>query len=306
MSRHVLALSLAWLAACGGGRQGPATRSTAQFDPKGSDEKALAIADQVQTALGGAANWAKVKELEWSQVIIVDGEVKDKCEHAWDMWNARHQFIRHDASGNEGRTSHDLYGDYAFAFKNKNEATRSETPALVEDATKRFNIDAYLLALPFKLKDPGVHLKYSEERPEEGSPRGSPMKYDVIKITFDSGVGPNSGDAYFIVVDKATHLPTIVEKVAAGKADDVRSGYKLTDWRDVSGLKFATKRITLGYGDEKGGQVQLKVAQGYEAGDPVPKVQVPAKAEIVWILKIQASADVDDVRYVKPVAPDRI
>src|SRR5262249_55068077 len=121
-----------------------------------------------------------------------------------------------------------------------------------------------------------------------------------------SGVGPNSGDAYFIVVDKATHLPTIVEKVAAGKADDGRSGYKLTHWRGVSGVKFAPQRITPRYGGEKGGEGPRKGAQGYEAGDPVPKVQVPAKAEIVWILKIQASADVDDVRYVKPVAPDRI
>ncbi len=306
MSRNVLTLSLALFAACGAGRQGPATRSTAPFDPKGSDEKAIAVADEVQTALGGAANFAKVKELEWSQVIIVDGEVKDKSEHSWDRWGARHRLIRYDAAGNEGKTSHDLFGDYAFAYKNKTEATRAELPALVEDANKRFTLDAYPLVLPFKLKDPGVHLKFSEERPEEGSPRGSPMKYDVIKITFDNGVGPTSGDTYYMVVDKATHLPTIVEKVAAGKSDDVRSGYKLSDWKETNGLKFATKRVTLGYGDEKGAQVTLKVTPAYDSGDPVPKVQVPATAEIVWILKIQANAEVDDLRYVKPVSPDRI
>ncbi len=306
MSRNVLTFSLALFAACGGSQQGPATRASAPFDPKGSDEKAIAVADEVQTALGGAVNWAKAKEIEWTQVIIVDGEAKDKCEHAWDRWGARHQFIHYDTSGNEGRTSHDLFGDYAFGYKNKTEATRAELPALVEDANKRFAIDAYPLVLPFKLKDPGVHLKFSEERPEEGTPKGSPMKYDVIKITFDNGVGPTSGDTYYMVVDKATHLPTIVERVAAGKSDDTRSGYKLSDWKDVNGLKFATKRVTLGYGDEKGAQVVLKVPPGFDSGVPVPKVQVPAKAEIVWILKLQANPDVDDLRYVKPVSPDRI
>jgi hypothetical protein len=305
MSRNALTLGFVLFAACGGGAQGPASRSAAPFNPATSDAKAIAIADDVLAAVGGAVNWAKAKEIVWSQAIIVDGEVKDFAAHAWDRWNARHQFTHYDAQGNVGKTSHDLFGDYSFGYKNGNEAPRAELHALVDDAMTRFNVDTYPLFLPFKLKDPGVHLAFSEERQEEGAPKSSPMKYDVIKITFDSGTGPASGDTYYLIVDKATHMPFMVEKVAAGKKDDMRSGFRFEEWKEVAGLKFATKRVTLGYGDEKGPQVVLKVP-GYSDTDPIPKISVPAKLELVWITHIQANPDVDDLRYVKPVAPDRL
>jgi hypothetical protein len=307
MSRYARTFILALtLAACGGGKGGPATQSTAAFDPKGSDEKSLAIATDVIAATGGEANWAKAKEIVWTQIVVVDGIATNIVQHSWDRWNARHQYIAYDAEGNEGKTSHDLFGEYAFAYRGKTEAIKAELPAMVKEASTRFYMDSYPFVLPFKLKDPGVHLKYVEERPEEGSAQGSPMKYDVIKVTFDGNVGPTSGDAYYVVVDKATHLPSIVEKVAAGKADDVRTGHRLSEWKDAGGLKFATRRLTLGYGEEKGETILPVVRPPWRKVVDGALPPVPKKSEVVYVTKITVNAEPDDILYVKPVAPDRL
>jgi len=302
MSPYVRTFMMALLlSACGGGKSAPATQSTAPFDAKGSDEKAVTIATDVMNALGGEANWAKAKEIIWTQVVIVDGVTKNLVEHSWDRWNARHQYVRYDDTGTAGKTAHDLFGDYAFGYRGTEKALKAELPAMVKEADTRFYMDSYPLVLPFKLKDPGVHLKYVEERPDEGSTAGSPMKFDVIKVTFDGNVGPSSGDAYYVVVDKATHLPTIVEKVAAGKADDVRSGYRLSEWKDSGGLKFATRRLTLGYGDEKGETMLPIVPPHWRKIVEGALPQVPKQSEVVYVTKITVNAEPDDLLYVEQV-----
>ena len=306
MSRHALIFTVAAIAlsaACGG-RPGPATQNAGAFDPKGSDEKAIAIADQVLDAVGGAANWAKAKEIVWSQAIVVDGEVKDGVEHSWDRWNGRHQFTRFDNSGSMGKTSHDLYGDYAFGLivdseGRSMEVMKAETPKYATEAGRRFVVDSYVFLLPFKLKDPGVHLKFVDEATAKDT------KHDVIKVTFDAGVGPAS-DTYYVLVDRTTHLPAVIEKVPAGKSDDARQGFKLAEWRDAGGLKFATQRWTLGYTQESGNKVKLRIPPAWKGKLTVPEILVPEKSELVYITNVAVNAEADDIRYVKPISPDRI
>jgi hypothetical protein len=311
MSRLVKIAIVLVFAACGGSRQGAATQAAVPFDAKGSDDKATAVADLVLAAVGGADNWTKAKEVVWTQGIVVDGDLKDFVQHAWDRWNGRHQFTRFDANGSMGKTGHDLYGEYRFgvivdAAGHGMEAMKADADKMAEEARKRFYADSYLLFLPFKLKDSGVHLKFVEERPEEGSPKGSPMKYDVIKVSFDNGIGPSSGDVYYVVVEKESHLPTTIERVLAGKSDDNRQGFKLSEWKESGGLKFATRRTTLGYTKEDGPKTMLKIRQEWKEVVAMPPTQLPEKSEIVIIPKITVSAEPDDILYVKPVSPDRI
>jgi len=58
----------------------------------------------------------------------------------------------------------------------------------------------YFLAQPFVFDGAGVNIEKAEDRELFGE------MYDVVHITFDSGVGDSPDDYYYIYFDKETHL----------------------------------------------------------------------------------------------------
>jgi len=312
MSRLVPCIALAAAlsaAACGSSRQSAATQATpVAFDASKSDPKAVAVADQVLAALGGEANWQKAHEVQWFQAIVHDGKMVDAVLHSWDRWNGRHAFKRVDPAGKLGVSMHDLFsqsGGYGFVedASGGHKSVAADKITMIAEARKRFDTDTYPIFLPYKLKDPGVHLKLAEERPAEGSMQGSPMKYDVIQITFDDGVGPAAKDTWYLVVDKATHMPDSVEHVPAGKSDNERSGFTLENWVDAGGLKFATVRKTLGYTKADAPQVQVQFPK--EWMDAIPKefasLKVPSPGEVVYVADVKVNAEPTEDEYVPTV-----
>jgi hypothetical protein len=307
MSRTKLIAALVLCAAACAGRNSPATQGTAKvFDAAASDPKAVAIVDQMVAALGGEANWAKAKEISWTQGIIIDGKLQVVIQHAWDRWNGRHQYSNWYIDGAHGVAMHELFGDVSFAYvqpaKGQPSKQMAETKEkMVAEAKKRFDIDAYQLTMPFKLKDPGVKLAFAEERQPEGAPADAPMKFDVVKVTFDAGVGPGAGETWYVVIDKETHLPDMIEHVAAGKPDNERGGFKLMDWAEAGGLKFAGKRVTLGYTKLDGPTVALDVPPAWAPVGPFEPMQVPSPGEIILIKNIKVSGEPDEDLYVPDI-----
>ena len=247
-----LVLPAAMSNACGPGRTSAATQTTpAAFDVSKSDPKAIEIADQVIAASGGEAAWAKAKQIEFSEKIVVDGQEKVNVHHVWDRWNGRHRFEKADpVSKAELMVAYEQFGTASFGeIDNHGDIPRAQVGKMKGEAEKRIGIDAFNLLLPFKLKDPGVTLKFVEERPDPAAPEK--LAYDVIKVTFDQGVGITPGDVYYVVVDKANHLIHHIEIVEQGKADDQRIGYKFDGYGDFGGLKLSLKRQNIGYAAEQ-------------------------------------------------------
>ena len=281
MSRRLVSVLLL-AAACGSSRTTAATQpgSPAAFDAKASDPKAIAVADKVLAAAGGAAAWDKVKEIQWTTTVYDSGTPKAAYRHGWDRWNGRH-FLETPGQGDANTTQamYELYTDTAAALivdgEHKERANAEQTKKIVTNARQRFAWDAYPLLLAFKLKDPGVHLAFSEERRAEGATEADPMKYDVIKLTFAKGVGPTSGDTYYVVVDKQTSLIDQVEVVEAGKQDNQRMGYKWSDWVDVGGLKFAQARQNIGFAAEKITYTNIKLSENPDEELYVPPIEEP-------------------------------
>ena len=303
-----VSLCLVSLAAgCGPGRTAAATQSTiAAFDVSKSDPKAVAIADEVLNAVGGQANWDKAKEIIWSQALVIDGKLQDVVKHAWDRWNGRHQFTRWFGDGGSAIAMHELFSDTSFGFT-QTEAGRfsqlkEDKEKAVVEARRRFDLDTYMLFMPFKLKDPGVHLAYSQEMQElDNTDPAAPPKYDIIKITFDQGVGPGAGDTWYLSVDKASHMPAWIEHVAAGKPDNERGGFRLEDWKDVGGLKFATRRMTLGYGKPTDPKKPVEVPAAWKGKTPFDAVQAQNPSETVLIEGLEVNATPNDDLYVPNV-----
>ena len=159
--------------------------------------------------------------------------------------------------------------------------------------------------MPFKLKDPGVKLSYVEERRDPSATEASaPMKYDVIKVSFDQGTGIAPGDVYYLVVDKETHLPDIIEFVPTGKTDEQRIGYRLTNWTEVGGLKFSTVRENIGFTmqpNAQKGPIVIPPAMKAAVGE-LPPIQVTVPGEAFLFFSIEVRTSPTDELYVPEVA----
>jgi hypothetical protein len=71
----------------------------------------------------------------------------------------------------------------------------------VEDAYSLWVNDSYWLVMPFKMRDPGTHLRYA--RLARDAAAGD---HDVLELWFDPGVGLTSKDRYWVFVNRRTHL----------------------------------------------------------------------------------------------------
>ena len=86
-------------------------------------------------------------------------------------------------------------------FKDGAEMSHPDSLAKYLEQGRRIWInDSYWLVMPFKMKDPGVTLKYvGEDTTQKG------VKADVIRLTY-KGVGVTPGNAYNVWVNKKTNM----------------------------------------------------------------------------------------------------
>ena len=116
-----------------------------------------------------------------------------------------------------------------------------EVKKLLEKAYGRYINDSYWLLMPLKMQDPGVNLA-SEGKTELG---GKP--YDVVRLTFDEGVGLTPRDTYWAYVSKTSGLMERWEMVLTGQEARDRAAYLWTDWQTIGGVRLAlTKTSTDG------------------------------------------------------------
>ena len=246
-------LSLLAAAGCSS-RTSAATQTTpAAFDATKSEAKAVTIVDKMLTTLGGHATWDAAKQVRFELKYKNAGQLKGWYKHAWDKWNGRHRFEHVDMatlaqSEKEGDPSllrslvvmYNLFDkNSGYAKYGKDELPASEKKKRVGEAYERWREDSYKLAFVYKLKDPGVVLKYDQEvTPIED--RLCKPNCHIIEVTFSDGVGT---DKYFVGINSQTNMPELMQKQMG---DTGRLGFSLDGWTDVGGLKFATKLENLG------------------------------------------------------------
>ncbi|HVS16272.1 MAG TPA: hypothetical protein VMV46_20335 [Thermoanaerobaculia bacterium] len=178
-------LVLAWLVAASLGAQNPPAEG---FDAAGSDPEAVAIADEVMTAMGGRAAWDSTRYLSWNFFGM--------RTHVWDRWtgDVRYQvgdtLVLANIHSQEGR-----------AFRDGEEVTDPEERAKLLDQTyKAWVNDSYWLLMPYKLKDSGVTLRYQGE-----GAMADGRVADVLELTFE-GVGVTPDNKYDVYVSKDRRL----------------------------------------------------------------------------------------------------
>ena len=158
------------------------------FNASGSDAKAIAIADEVMEAMGGREAWDKTRHICWNFF--------GARELVWDKYTGD---VRVDFRNMTFLIN--INDDKGQVFIDGREITDSDSlQAMVNRGKSIWINDSYWLAMPFKLKDSGVTLKYAGEDTTQNGAMA-----DKLNLTFE-GVGDTPQNMYYVWVDKETKL----------------------------------------------------------------------------------------------------
>jgi len=182
------------------------------FDPAGSDPRAIAIADLVMAALGGERAWEQTRDVYFAFDVERDGKRLAHRTHLWDRWGGRLRYQSVKKDGTPFVVLLNVNTRSGQAYRLPREAAAGTTaggdavpleagPAkeLLDEAYEAWINDTYWLLMPYKMKDPGVRLKYAGEKTIEGA------EYDLVELTFED-VGLTPRDRYWAHVNRRTHI----------------------------------------------------------------------------------------------------
>jgi hypothetical protein len=223
------------LAACGGnGSSTSDGQAGAKFDPSKSDPRAVKIADEVMTALGGAQNWGQARYLSFRFVVDDEGRELVSRKHDWDRWTGRYRLEDTDQAGHHSVVFFDVNSKEGTAYV---DGTYLEGDTLQKTITKayaRYINDTYWLLMPYKMKDPGVVLSY------EGTVDIDGYVHDVVHLSFDH-VGLTPDDVYWAYIDQASRLMTKWEYILKGGSGP-RTEAWWKGWKQYGAIKLADVR----------------------------------------------------------------
>ena len=187
-------LSLAIAAALVAGAVTGARAETAASDPK-----AVAIADQVMTALGGPKAWEGTRFLRFDFAVDREGKALFSRSHTWDKWNGRYRLESTTKKGDPLVVLMNLNTKDGDAWLKGKKLEGEEEKMKLAEAFGAWTNDTYWLLMPYKLRDPGVNLALAGEAKEDGK------TWDKLLLSFDN-VGLTPKDKYWVYVNRGTGL----------------------------------------------------------------------------------------------------
>jgi len=228
--RRSLILSLLLLAVV------PFARLSAQAPPApagpGPDAKADAVAAQLLTALGGQAAWNNTHYLHWT--------FAGRRTHTWDKWTGQHRVEGTDKEGHKYVMIENVNTKEGKAWLDGKPVEGEALKKMMENAYGAWVNDTYWLIMPYKIKDPGVHLTYAGEDTIDGK------AYDKLHLSFDH-VGLTPGDEYWVWINQSTHLmDRWAFHLESMKPDEPASPWDWTGWQRYGKVMLAPHRTQVG------------------------------------------------------------
>ncbi len=155
------------------------------FDLAHSDPAAIELADSIMIAMGGRENWDKTRFISWNAF----GEKS----LVWDKQTGR---VRMESPENNTVYLVNLNtGEGRVQIDGKEESAPDSLKNILHDAKSMCMDELYWLAMPFKLKDAGITLKYMGEDTLKGS------RFNVLQVKFQDTTGIVTQYKYRMYVD---------------------------------------------------------------------------------------------------------
>ncbi len=240
--------------------------TAASRPPASGTDSTSMLADLVQESLGGAEAWEETRFVAFHWIAARDGEVVRDRAHAWDRYEGRYRLEfeqdsrRHVSLFNVNEVGRDSalgkvpLGD---AWVDGQPLAGAARDSALRRAYGAFINDTYWLLMPFKWRDPGVHLAYEGRRTLDDG-----REYGVMHLTFEPDLGVTE-DQYWGFVDLESG------RMAAWQyhlQDQEEPGSVIywKDWRPVGSIWLAADRKFSGSGTRI-------YFEGLQAGREVPE-----------------------------------
>ena len=193
------------------------------------------IARRAVDSLAGPA-WEKARYFVFTFNVVRNGASVAAFPQRWDRYTGDYFVSGRDPQGVPFLIIMNVNTRKGRAWRDGQELQDPST--YLENGYRRFINDTYWLLMPIKSMDPGVHRESAGERTDSCG-----MKWDVVKLTFDAGVGLTPQDQYWMWVNRDTGLVDEWDmKLTGSKAEDPATRVYFHDFRRVGGLLLSTRR----------------------------------------------------------------
>jgi len=110
------------------------------------------------------------------------------------------------------------------------------------------SLNFYFFGIPFVLADPGTI------RESLGRSAVLDKPYDVMKVSFEPGVGDSPDDYYIAYTDTATHLVDLLLYTVTYRSQEASENYhaRTYEWQEVDGLIVPSKMSSYKWNSEDG------------------------------------------------------
>jgi hypothetical protein len=182
---------LGGLAGCNGPDENAVANQGAEgFDQANSDPAAVELADSIMVAMGGWKNWQDTRYISWNFFGVRNL-----------VWDKYQQLARVESLKDSITYVVDLKDLSGKVWVKEQLITDADSLSKMLRKAKSIWInDSYWLVMPFKLKDPGVTLKYLGEDTLMNGDR-----CNLLQLTFDN-VGDTPQNKYLVYVDLKDNL----------------------------------------------------------------------------------------------------
>lgn len=204
------------------------------------DAQAARVADEAWQALGGDAAWNQARFLRFSFEVEKEGKILASYRHAWDRFTGRYRLEGTNKEGKPFVILFNVNDRTGKAWVDGKPADPEKTRQMLEYGYGRFINDTYWFLMPYKMKDPGVHLAYEGEKSDD-----SGKKWQVVRLSFDKGIGLTSGDQYHAFIDPASHLMGRWDYELEGEEHD-KGSWNWTDWKKIGPLMLCPDKKQIG------------------------------------------------------------
>jgi hypothetical protein len=200
-------------------------------------------------SVGGMGMYHRFQSASFTVTTILYDTVSGRTKRA----RPRYAWIKKGPHGEEARVERWETGPLIQqGFNGRDPAWAAEAGRLLGDTAKDAREALYVardlfywFGLPFKLRDPGVQLRYHglQERPgaawsEESS---GPPRYHTVGVTFGEGVGEHQ-DVFTYYFAPGRGFPTEVTYVEDGKTNLNRLIWGATERDRNTGYSYVTRR----------------------------------------------------------------
>ena len=194
------------------------------------DDRSRELIGAVETAMGGRAAYEQKPYLVWNFF--------GKRKTYWDRRNNRVRIEQPEAGS---VILYDPKTRATTAYLADTLVTGNRALTKPKEAENIFINDAYWLLLPWKLRDPGVNVRYLGTK---AGMMGRDM--EVLELTYDVGTGLTPKNKYHIYIDPQTNLVAQWDFYADASDPEPRLTNPWLNYQDYGGILLSGDRGAVG------------------------------------------------------------